>query len=249
MSGNADRISGKVVVVTGGGSGIGAATARLLGGLGARVALGARRAERAEEVAAEVRAGGGAAVAVGVDVRRREEVRELVGVALERFGGVDVLVANAGVMPVSPLDELRVDDWEAMVDTNFKGVLHGVAAALPVFRAQGRGHFVHVASTSAHRVVPAQAVYSATKAAVRTFSEGLRQEAGERLRVTVVSPGFTATAFAEHVTSPAAREGLKALGEDTAMPPVAVAEAIAYAIGQPDGVDVGEIVVRPTAQA
>ncbi|ATE53825.1 SDR family oxidoreductase [Actinosynnema pretiosum] len=248
MSVSGERVAGKVVVITGAGSGIGAAAARVLGGLGARVVLGARRGERAEEVAEGVRGRGGEAVAVAVDVRRREDVREMVRVAVERFGGVDVLVANAGVMPVSAVDELRVDDWEAMVDTNLKGVLHGVAAALPVFRAQGRGHFVHVASTAAHRVVPAQAVYSATKAAVRTFSEGLRQEAGERLRVTVVSPGFTATSFAEHVTSPAAREGLRALGEDVAMPPSAVAEAIAYAIGQPDGVDVGEIVVRPTAQ-
>jgi len=152
-------------------------------------------------------------------------------------------------MPISPLDELRVDDWEAMVDVNIKGVLFGIAAALPVFRAQGFGHFVTTASTAAFRVTPNQSVYAATKMAVRAVSEGLRQEAGDSLRVTIISPGMTSTNFADSMTDPAVRAELEERRDAIAMPPDAVARAIAFAIDQPADVDVGEIVVRPTAQA
>jgi NADP-dependent 3-hydroxy acid dehydrogenase YdfG len=181
---------------------------------------------------------------VVTDVRRRADVADLVALARKRFGRLDVLVSNAGVMPISPLDELRVDDWDRMIDVNVRGVLHGIAAALPVFREQGAGHFVHVASTAGFTVRPTMAVYAGTKFAVRAISEGLRQEAGDKLRVTVISPGMTAT-NSDSITDPDVLAGMA----EYAMPPDAVARAIAYAIGQPAGVDVGEVVIRPTAQA
>jgi len=159
-----------------------------------------------------------------------------------------VLISNAGIAPLSPLDELRVDDWEDMIDVNLKGVLYGIAAALPVFRAQGRGHFVNVVSTSGLKIVPTQAVYAGTKNAVRTISEGLRQEAGDKLRVTVVSPGYVHTELADSVTSPVIKAQIQH-AMATAIPPDAIARAIAFAIEQPASVDVGDIVVRPTAQA
>lgn len=239
-------IEGKVVAVTGASSGIGEATARLLASRGAKVVLAARREDRLAAVAAQL---GDAAAYLAVDVRRRLDVVDLVALAGKRFGRLDVLVSNAGVMPVSPLDDLRVDDWDAMVDVNIKGVLHGIAAALPVFRAQGAGHFVNVASTAGLRIVPTMAVYAGTKFAVRAISEGLRQEAGDKLRVTIVSPGMTRTNFADTMTNPAVRTQLTETAEAIAMPPDAVARAIAYAIDQPSDIDVGEVVVRPTAQA
>ncbi len=242
-------IAGKVVAITGASSGIGEATALLLAGRGAKVVLGARRADLLESLTARIAADGGEACHAAVDVRRREDVAALVRLAGERFGRLDVLVNNAGVMPVSLMDELRVDDWEAMVDVNIKGVLFGIAAALPVFRKQGSGHFVNIASTAAHRIAPTMAVYSGTKFAVRAISEGLRQEAGDKLRVTVISPGFTRTNFPDSVTDATMKARLEEARDRMAMPPEAVARAIAYAIEQPDDVDVGEIIIRPTAQA
>ena len=181
-------------------------------------------------------------------MRRRVDLSDLVTLACERYGKLDVLVNNAGVMPISPLDDLRVEDWEAMIDVNIKGVLYGIAAALPVFRRQGSGHFVNIASVSAFRVVPNQSVYAATKMAVRAISEGLRQESGDRLRVTIISPGLTRTNFADSMTDPEVKAQLGERRDAMAMPPEAIARAIAFAIEQPADVDVGEIVVRPTAQ-
>lgn len=191
---------------------------------------------------------GGEAVPVQVDVRRRADLTALVASARQKFGKLDVLVNNAGVMPISPLDALRVEDWEAMVDINIKGVLYGIAAALPVFREQGFGHVINTASTAAFRVVPNQSVYAGTKMAVRAISEGLRQEAGDNLRVTIISPGITSTDFANGMTDPEVRSQLEQRRDEIGMPPDAVARAIAFAIQQPADVDVGEIVVRPTAQ-
>jgi NADP-dependent 3-hydroxy acid dehydrogenase YdfG len=182
-------------------------------------------------------------------VRRRADVTGLAALAQERFGRLDVMVSNVGVGLVSPLDALRVDDWDEMIDTNIKGVLYGIAAALPVFRRQQAGQFVHVASTAAYKTVPAQAVYSGTKFAVRAISEGLRQEAGEHLRVTIVSPGFTRTDFVHGAADPDVRAQFIEARDRMAIAPEAVARAIAFAISQPADVDVNEIVVRPTAQA
>ena len=242
-------IDGKVVAITGASSGIGEATALLLAERGARLVLGARNPDGLDAVAARLSATGGDAIAKVTDVSCRDDLTEFVALAAETYGQLDVLVSNAGIMPVSQFDELRVDDWEAMVDVNLKGVLFGIAAALPVFRRQGFGHFVNIASTAAFRVTPGQSVYAGTKMAVRAISEGLRQEAGENLRVTIVSPGMTLTNFAESITDEAARAELERRRDDIAMPPNAVARAIAFAIDQPADVDIGEVVVRPTAQA
>ena len=242
-------IDGKVVAITGASSGIGEATALLLAERGARLVLGARNPDGLDAVAARLSATGGDAIAKVTDVSCRADLTEFVALAAETYGQLDVLVSNAGIMPVSQFDELRVDDWEAMVDVNLKGVLFGIAAALPVFRRQGFGHFVNIASTAAFRITPGQSVYAGTKMAVRAISEGLRQEAGENLRVTIVSPGMTLTNFAESITDEAARAELERRRDDIAMPPNAVARAIAFAIDQPADVDIGEVVVRPTAQA
>jgi NADP-dependent 3-hydroxy acid dehydrogenase YdfG len=240
-----DLAENKVVAITGASSGIGEATALLLAERGAKVVLGARRADRLEALAARI----GDAAYLPIDVRRRDDLTRFVALAVERFGRLDVLVNNAGIGPISPLDDLRVDDWDAMIDINLKGVLYGIAAALPVFREQGSGHIVNTASTAAHRTVPNMAVYAATKIAVRTLSEGLRQEAGENLRVTVISPGFVETDFADSITDPEIRAQIAAASDTLAIGPDAIARAIVFAIDQPPAVDIGEIIVRPTAQA
>jgi NADP-dependent 3-hydroxy acid dehydrogenase YdfG len=196
-----NNIEDKVVVIAGASSGIGEATAIMLAERGAKVVLGARGLDRLEALARRIAAAGGEVAYAQTDVRRREDLTRLVKLALDRYGQLDVLISNAGVMPVSPLDDLRVEDWENMIDINIKGVLYGIAAALPVFRKQGFGHFVNTASTAGHKTVPNQSVYSATKFAVRAISEGLRMEAGEKLRVTIISPGFVNTNFAEGVTN------------------------------------------------
>ncbi|WP_275467322.1 SDR family oxidoreductase [Streptomyces noursei] len=239
-------IEGKVVAITGASSGIGEATALLLAERGAKIVLGARRPERLEALADRIEKAGGDATWARTDVTRREDLAGLVKLARDRYGKLDVLVSNAGIGLISRLDDLRVEDWEEMIDVNLKGVLYGIAAALPVFREQGFGHFVNTVSTAGLRIVPLQSVYAGTKNAVRTISEGLRQEAGDSLRVTVVSPGAVRTDFAERM-DPAAKAQIDKMME-TALSPDAVARAIAFAIEQPDGVDVGDIVVRPTAQ-
>ncbi|MFJ1992180.1 SDR family oxidoreductase [Streptomyces asiaticus] len=242
-------IEGKVVAITGASSGIGEATALLLAERGAKVVLAARRSDRIEALAARIAGAGGEAVAVVTDVKRRADLSRLVATARERYGKLDVLVSNAGISPISALDDLRVEDWEAMIDVNIKGVLYGIAEALPVFREQGSGHFVHTLSTAGLKIVPTMSVYAGTKNAVRAISEGLRQEAGETLRVTTVSPGFIRTELAGSITDPDARSGIQAGMDKIAISPDAIARAIAFAIEQPAGVDVGEIVVRPTAQS
>jgi NADP-dependent 3-hydroxy acid dehydrogenase YdfG len=242
-------IEDKVVAITGASSGIGEATALLLAEKGAKVVLGARGSDRLQVLAARISKEGGEVAYVATDVRRRDDVTNLVKLACERYGKLDVLFNNAGVMPISPLDELRVEDWEEMIDINIKGVLYGIAAALPVFRKQGFGHFINTASTAGHKTVPNQSVYSGTKFAVRAISEGLRQQAGDKLRVTIISPGFVRTNFADGVTDPKMKAQLLESRDKFAMPPDAVTRAIAFAIEQPPDVDVNEIVLRPTAQA
>ena len=243
-----NNIEDKVVVITGASSGIGEATAIMLAERGAKVVLGARGLNRLEALARRIMGAGGEVAYAQTDVRRREDLTSLVKLALDRYDQLDVLISNAGIMPVSPLDDLRVEDWENMIDINIKGVLYGIAAALPVFRKQGFGHFVNTASTAGHKTVPNQSVYSATKFAVRAISEGLRMEAGEKLRVTIISPGFVNTNFAEGVTNPEVKTQLEKARDKFALPPEAIARAIVFAIDQPSDVDVNEIIVRPTAQ-
>ena len=238
----------KVVIITGASSGIGEATAVMLAERGAKVVLGARGVNRLEALARRIEGAGGEVAYAQTDVRRREDLTSLVKLALDRYDQLDVLISNAGIMPVSPLDDLRVEDWENMIDINIKGVLYGIAAALPIFRKQGFGHFVNTASTAGHKTVPNQSVYSATKFAARAISEGLRMEAGEKLRVTIISPGFVNTSFAEGVTNPEVKTQLENARDKFALPPEAIARAIVFAIEQPSDVDVNEIIVRPTAQ-
>jgi len=242
-------ISGKVVAVTGASSGIGAATARLLAERGAAVVLGARRIERLDQVVQEIRDDGGLAVGCGVDVTRRLDSRRLVAAAVAAFGRLDVLVSNAGISKIGPMADLDVDGWEAMIDVNLRGVLYGIAAALPVFRRQGRGHLVTTVSTAGLKIVPTQAVYAATKNAVRTLLEGLRQESTDGVvRTTAVSPGFVRTELADSIDNPEVREQIVRSRDAFAISPDAVARAIAFAIEQPDDVEIGDITIRPAVQ-
>ncbi|WP_342236453.1 SDR family oxidoreductase [Inquilinus sp. OTU3971] len=242
-------MGGKVVAVTGASSGIGEAVARHFAKAGAAVMLGARRLHRLEVVADEIRRDGGRVALQRLDVTRREDVEAFVEAAVAQFGRLDVIVNNAGVMPLSPVADLKVEEWDRMVDVNLKGVLYGVAAALPVFRTQGSGHIVNVTSVADRRIVPTAAVYSATKFAVRAFSEGLRQEIGGGIRVTVVAPGATESELANGISDPELRRAAIEDYRRDLIPADAIARAIAYAVAQPPEVDVNELVVRPTAQA
>lgn len=241
-------IKDKVIAITGASSGIGEATALILAQRGARVVLGARRNEKLEALAERIIATGGKAIHRVTDVRKRTDLEALVALACDTHGKLDVLINNAGIGPISPMDELRVEDWEEMIDVNIRGPLYGIAAALPVFRRQGFGHFVNTLSTAGITIKPTMAVYAGTKNAMRTIAEGLRQEAGPNLRVTNISPGFIRTNFADSLTSPAVKAVITKSMEEMAISPDAIGRAIAFAIEQPDDVDVGDIVIRPTAQ-
>lgn len=240
------HITGKVILITGASSGIGEATARLLGSRGAKVVLGARRIERLEALAAEINDAGGSAVAQALDVTRRDDMQAFVDNAAERFGRVDVIINNAGVMPLSKLEALKVDEWDRMIDVNIRGVLHGIAAGLPLMQRQRSGQFINIASIGAYAVSPTAAVYCATKYAVRAISEGLRQEVGGDVRVTLISPGVTESELADSISDEGARRVMQDFRQ-IALPADAIARAIAYAIDQPDDVDVSELIVRPTA--
>lgn len=242
-------IQGKIVAVTGAGRGIGRATALHLAACGARLVLGARSEPELVSVADEIAAAGGNAAFHVTDVTRRHDLEALVALACQRFGRLDVIVNNAGIGPISRFDALRVEDWDAMIDVNLRGTLYGIAAALPVFQRQQSGHVVNILSTAGIKIVPTMGVYAATKNALRTATEALRQEAGPHLRVTEVSPGFVDTTFADaSITDPEARAAILRQKGELAIPPEAIARAVAYAIEQPADVEIGSIVVRPTAQ-
>ncbi len=238
----------KVVAITGASSGIGRATARLLAAEGHAVVLGARRDGALAALAAELREAGGRADHLATDVTRRADLEALVAHAVERFGRLDAIVNNAGIGPVSRFDALRVEDWDAMIDVNLRGTLYGIAAALPVFARQGSGHVINVISTAGLKILPTTGVYAATKNAVRTATEALRQEAGPNLRVTEVSPGVIATDFVGSMTDQAAKDAIAERLGAIAIPPEAIARGILFALDQPPEVDVGSIVIRPTAQ-
>ena len=243
------QIAGKVVAITGAGRGIGAATARLLAARGAGVVLGSRGEEELAATADAIAASGGDVAYQVTDITQPEQARALVDLATRTFGHLDVLASIAGVAINAPLHSGELDDWNRMIDVNLRGVLHGIAAALPVFRAQGSGQFITVASTAAYKWVPGQAVYAASKTAVRALCEVMRQElAPEGLRCTLISPGFTDTEFISSTRDPDELASLTARRDAMAMSPEAVAETIAFAIAQPDSVDVGEVIVRPTVQ-
>jgi NADP-dependent 3-hydroxy acid dehydrogenase YdfG len=238
----------KVVVITGASSGIGEATGLLLAERGARVILGARREDRLETIRGNIRAAGGVAEIHFLDVTRRDSVNDFLKFAKATYGRVDVMVNNAGIMPLSPLSQLKVDEWERMVDVNIKGVLYGIAAALPFFIQQGAGHFVNISSIAGLVVFPGSAVYSGTKFAVRAISEGLRMENIPGVRSTVVCPGIVSTELANAITDEEMAKNIRQRRDAFAISPDAIARAVAFAIEQPDDVDINEVVVRPTKQ-
>jgi len=235
----------KVVLITGASSGIGEATARVLARKGYRLVIGARRAERLEALAKQLNEEGGNVEFTSLDVTDLDDVRAFAGFALEKHGRIDVIVNNAGVMPLSPLEALKIDEWNQMIDVNIRGVLHGIAAALPVMKKQGSGQVINVSSIGGHATFPTAAVYCATKYAVIAISEGLRQENTD-IRVTVISPGVTTSELAHSITDEGSAKAMESFRE-VAIPADAIARAISFAIGQPDEVDVNEIIVRPTA--
>ncbi|MGQ4430804.1 SDR family oxidoreductase [Streptomyces sp. SAS_260] len=237
----------KIVLVTGASSGIGEATARALAAAGHHVVLGARRVDRLAAIADGIKAAGGSADYTELDVTSADSVRAFVHTAHERHGRIDVLVNNAGVMPLSPLAMGRTDDWDLIIDVNVRGVLHGIAAALPLMKAQGSGHFVTISSTLGHEVAPTTAVYSATKYAVRAISEGVRKENSD-IRVTVVSPAFVKSELIQG-GDPGTMAWVQGMADKLALPAAAVSDAIVYAVNQPEQVDVGELVIRSVLDA
>jgi len=243
------NIEGKVVVITGASSGLGEAAARMLSAEGATVVLGARRADRIQSLADELKKNGGKALALTTDVTDAVQVKKLVDTAVEIFGRVDVIINNAGLMPHSPLERLKIDDWNQMIDVNIKGVLYGIAAALPHMKTQKAGQIINVSSVAGHKVNPGGAVYSATKYAVRAISEGLRQEVKPyNIRTTVISPGAVATELPNSATEPDVAAGLKKFYDEMAIPADSFARAVVFAMSQPEEVDVNEILFRPTRQ-
>jgi NADP-dependent 3-hydroxy acid dehydrogenase YdfG len=249
VTGKTQGIDGKVVVITGASSGLGEATARLLSAQGAIVVLGARRLERLRELADELTATGSQALAVATDVTDPDQVEQLVSAAVERYSRIDVMLNNAGLMPHSPLERRKIDDWNRTIDVNLKGVLYGIAAALPHMQRQKSGHIINVSSVAGHKVRPGGAVYSATKTAVRVLSEGLRQEVKPwNIRTTVISPGAVATELPSSATEADVAEGLRAFYDEYAIPADSFARAVAFAMSQPDDVDINEILFRPTRQ-
>lgn len=241
------NIDNKIVLITGASSGIGETTARALATAGAAVVLGARRTDRLEELAQDITAAGGRAIYRSLDVTSRDGVQSFADAAVQEFGRIDVIINNAGIMPLSPMASLKVEEWDRMIDVNIKGVLHGIAAVLPVMNRQGSGQIINISSIGGLAVSPTAAVYCATKYAVRAISDGLRQE-NDKLRVTCIYPGVVESELANTITDPVAAQAMESYRQ-IALKPEAIAAAIMHVIGQPDGVDTSDIVVRPTASA
>ena len=241
------QITGKSIIITGASSGIGEATARTLADRGAKLMLAARREERLDKLTAEIEAAGGTAAYQIVDVTQRSQVEALAQATVKQYGKIDVLINNAGIMPLAKLDQLLVDEWDRTIDINIKGVLYGIAAVLPQMQQAESGHIVNLSSVAGHRVFPNGAVYCATKHAVRAISEGLRQEAGANIRCTIISPGAVATELTNSISDPEAAQSIDQIYQ-MAIQPAAIAQAIVYALEQPPEVDINEILLRPTAQ-
>lgn len=241
------EIQDKVVIITGASSGLGEATAHRLAASGAKLMLAARREDRLKQLVADIEKAGGKAAYQVTDVANCTQVQALADAALKTYGRIDVLVNNAGLMPLSPLDQLKIEEWEQMIDVNLKGVLYGIAAVLPTMRQQKSGHVINLSSVAGHKVFPAAAVYCATKYAVRAISEGLRLEANGEIRSTNISPGAVATELTNTISHKDTASGMDQV-YDIAIDADAIARAIAYAIEQPGDVDVNEIIIRPTKQ-
>ncbi|HYK54884.1 MAG TPA: SDR family oxidoreductase [Flavisolibacter sp.] len=243
------NIEGKVIVITGASSGLGEAAARHLSSQGAIVVLGARRADRIQSLAKELNHKGSKALAIATDVTKFEQVEALIDAAVKAYGRIDVLINNAGLMPQSPLDRYKINEWNQMIDVNIKGVLYGIAAALPYMKEQKAGHIINVSSVAGHKVRAGGAVYAATKHAVRVLSEGLRQEVKPyNLRTTIISPGAVDTELPNTISEPDVARGMQQYYKDYAIPADSFARAVAFAISQPEEVDINEILYRPTKQ-
>ncbi|MCX8526336.1 SDR family oxidoreductase [Chryseobacterium formosus] len=242
------NIKGKVVAITGASSGMGKAIAIELSKNGAKVVLGARRTEKLQVIVEEIKSKGGEATFVQIDVKNKADLVQLVNTAVEQYGKLDVMVNNAGVSQLSRIDELDIDGWEEMIDINLKGVLYGMAAAIPVFKQQQFGHIINIISTSGIKIVPMQGVYAGTKNAVRTIAETFRQESNGTIRITGISPGFVKTDFADNIKNEEMKTAIQKGMEQIAINPIAIANAVIYAVSQPDDVEIGEIVIRPSKQ-
>lgn len=242
------NIEGKVVAITGASSGMGKAIAVALANYGARVVLGARRAAQLQQLVAEIKSKGGEATFAQTDVKKKDDLLRLIDTAVEQYGKLDVMINNAGVSQLSRIDELDLDGWEEMIDINLKGVLYGMAAAIPVFKQQQSGHIVNIISTAGIKIVPMQGVYAGTKNAIRTIAEAFRQESDGNIRITGISPGFVKTDFANHIKNEAMKTAVQNGMEQMAIDPVAIANAVIYAISQPSDVEIGDIVIRPAKQ-
>ena len=242
------NIKGKVVAITGASSGMGKAIAIALAKNGAMVVLGARRISYLQQLVEEIKSTGGDATCTQVDVKNKADLVRLVNTAVEQYGKLDVIVNNAGVSQLSRIDELDIDGWEEMIDVNLKGVLHGMAAAIPVFKEQQSGHIVNIISTSGIKITPMQGVYAGTKNAIRTIGEAFRQESDGNIRITGISPGFVKTDFADNIKNEEMKTAIQKGMEQIAINPIAIANAVIYAISQPGDVEVGDIVIRPSKQ-
>jgi NADP-dependent 3-hydroxy acid dehydrogenase YdfG len=242
------NIKGKVVAITGASSGMGKAIAIELAKNGAKVVLGARRTEQLEQIVEDIKCIGGEATCVKIDVKNKADLVSLVTTAIEQYGKLDVFVNNAGISQLSRIDDLDIDDWEEMIDINLKGVLYGMAAAIPIFKQQQSGHIVNIISTSGIKIVPMQGVYAGTKNAIRTIAEAFRQESDGNIRITGISPGFVKTDFANHIKNAEMKTTIQNGMEQIAINPLAIANAVIYAVSQPDDVEIGDIVIRPSKQ-
>lgn len=242
------NIEGKVVAITGASSGMGKAIALELAKNGAKVVLGARRAEKLQQIVEEIKSKGGDAGFAQIDVKNKADLVRLVNTAVEQYGKLDAIVNNAGVSQLSRIDELDIDGWEEMIDINLKGVLYGMAASIPVFKQQQSGHIVNIISTSGIKIVPMQGIYAGTKNAVRTIAEAFRQESDGSIRITGISPGFVKTDFADSIKNKEMKTAIQKGMEEMAIDPIAIANAVVYAISQPDDVEIGDIVIRPSKQ-
>ncbi|WP_449387716.1 SDR family oxidoreductase [Chryseobacterium lineare] len=242
------NIKGKVIAITGASSGIGKAIAIELSKNGAKVVLGARRTEQLQQLVKEIKNTGGEAIFSQIDVKDKADLVRFVSTAVDQYGTLDVIINNAGVSQLSRIDELDIDGWEEMIDINLKGVLYGMAAAIPIFKRQKSGHIINIISTSGIKIVPMQGVYAGTKNAVRTIAEAFRQESDGMIRITGISPGVVKTDFADSIKNREMKTIITQNMENLAISPDAIANAVSYAISQPKDVEVGEIVIRPSKQ-
>jgi NADP-dependent 3-hydroxy acid dehydrogenase YdfG len=242
------NIKGKVVAITGASSGMGKSIAIALAKNGAKVVLGARRTEQLQELVEEIKSKGGQATFTTIDVKNKADLVQLVHTAVEQYGKLDVIVNNAGVSQLSRIDELDIEGWEEMIDINLKGVLYGMAAAIPVFKQQQSGHIINIISTSGIKIVPMQGVYAGTKNAIRTIAEAFRQESNGNIRITGISPGFVKTDFSKNIKNEEVKTAVQKGMDQIAINPLAIANAVIYAISQPKDVEIGDIVIRPSKQ-